>query len=262
MSLSFDLISDLHVESWAEPFDWTHRATSAWCVVAGDVARDRDNLCTTLENLGRCYQAVFYIDGNDEHHGRYADLGRSYMGIKEMVARIPGVVYLQDNVVILNDVAILGTNGWWGFDFDDDAETSQVRDWWCTTFNQGAHIPMFIDTINQADAVYINRSLVRLQSEDVKHVVVVTHTVPQRQLIAHDPSLVGQPMFNIMGNRHMSAALAGDINRKVHTWCFGHYHGKVDQIHDGIRYVNNCRGRSNTPWRQMVYNPLKIDVRD
>lgn len=258
----FDLISDLHVESWPDPFDWTHKATSPWCVVAGDVARQRENLVQVLTHLGQCYQAVFYIDGNDEHYGRYDNFAASYSEIKKLVAKIPGVVYLQDNVVIINDIAVMGTNGWWGFDLDTEQDNLSVMDWWCDTFELPKHVPVAIHGMNRGDAVYINRSLARLQDEDVKHVVIVTHTVPDARLIAHDPQLTGQPMFNVMGNRHMTAALGSDLANKVHTWCFGHYHGSVDQIHNGIRYVNNCRGRLNTPWRQMVYNPLRIEIRD
>jgi predicted phosphohydrolase len=262
MPMFFDLISDLHVESWPDTFDWTLKATSPWCVVAGDVARERENLIKVLTHLGQCYQAVFYIDGNDEHYGRYENFAQSYQEIKKLIAKIPGVVYLQDNVVILNDVAVMGTNGWWGFDFDTAQNKKDVIDWWCDTFELADHIPVTIDSMNQGDAIYINRSLTRLQDESVKHVVIVTHTVPDVRIIQHDPHLVGTPAFNVMGNRHMTAALGSDVASKVHTWCFGHYHGAVDQIHNGIRYVNNCRGRLNTPWRQMVYNPLRIEILD
>jgi hypothetical protein len=68
MKFAFDLISDLHVETW-DSFDWTGQATSPYCVVAGDVARDRQLLLAdVLKHLGECYPGgVFYIDGNDEH---------------------------------------------------------------------------------------------------------------------------------------------------------------------------------------------------
>ena len=46
MQFAFDLISDLHVETW-DSFDWTGQATSPYCVVAGDVARDRQRLLDT-----------------------------------------------------------------------------------------------------------------------------------------------------------------------------------------------------------------------
>jgi hypothetical protein len=58
MSFAFDLISDLHGETWPE-FVWTGQATSAYCVVAGDLARDRDTVLNMLRHLGQCYQAVF-----------------------------------------------------------------------------------------------------------------------------------------------------------------------------------------------------------
>jgi hypothetical protein len=73
MQLSFDLISDLHVETWPEPFDWTGMATSVIAVVAGDVSRDRTILVQTLEHLSGCYKAVIFVDGNDEHQ---MDLGQ------------------------------------------------------------------------------------------------------------------------------------------------------------------------------------------
>jgi hypothetical protein len=65
MQFNFDLISDLHLGPH-ETFDWTDQATSPVCVVAGDISRDIEVTKETLEHLGKCYQAVFYIDGNNE----------------------------------------------------------------------------------------------------------------------------------------------------------------------------------------------------
>ena len=78
MTVAFDLISDLHTDTWTD-FDWTGQATSPYCVVAGDVTRDRKTLVDTLTHLGECYPGgVFYIDGNDEHSYYLDDLGSSY----------------------------------------------------------------------------------------------------------------------------------------------------------------------------------------
>jgi hypothetical protein len=52
-----------------------------------------------------------------------------------------------------------------------------------------------------------------------------------------------------------------DTERKISTWCFGHYHGMVDKTVDGIRFVNNCRGRGDTPYRQDAYFPKRIEVK-
>ena len=138
MTFTFDLISDLHVETWDEPFDWTGRATSAHCVVVGDVAKDRKQLVSALAHLGQCYQAVFYIDGNDEHTDFREDLGSSYRDLSRLVNRIPNVVYLQDNVVVIDGVAILGTNGWWGFDFDLGIDYVSSQEWYREKFGLAA----------------------------------------------------------------------------------------------------------------------------
>jgi hypothetical protein len=94
MSFSFDLISDLHIESWPN-FDWSNQATSPYCVVAGDVARDTELVVKTLQHLGQCYAGVFYIDGNEEHRYQLNDLDKSYQDMSAAVSNIPNVVYMQ-----------------------------------------------------------------------------------------------------------------------------------------------------------------------
>ena len=75
MQFTFDLISDLHLPTWEQPFDWTGQATSQHCLVLGDITPDRKQLIECLTHLSRCYQAVFFLDGNDEHKEYIDDLG-------------------------------------------------------------------------------------------------------------------------------------------------------------------------------------------
>jgi len=261
MSLAFDLISDLHIETWAGEFDWTYQATSPVCIVAGDVTRDRDILVRTLKHLGKCYQAVFYVDGNDEHYTQLEDLGHSYSDLTRRLRRIPNVVYLQDNVVIVDGVAILGTNGWWGFNFDLGVDPEQSAQWAQERYHISETATKGIARMSNTDATYMISSVARLQTHhDVKKIVMVTHTVPDPALVAHDIELEGTMRFNTMGNRLMMQAMAADTENKLHTWCFGHYHGSVDQVRSGIRFVNNCRGRGNTTYAKPVYYPQRIVV--
>lgn len=260
MTFAFDLISDLHMESWPE-FNWEHQPTSQFCVVAGDVAQDHTLLIDALEHLGKCYRAVFYIDGNDEHRNRYNEIGENYKDLVKNTHGIPNVVYLQDNVVLIDGVAILGTNGWWTWDFDLNIDAEQCSQWFCEKVKCNRHVPSVITSIATTDARYIASSVNRLQTHpDVKKIVLVTHTVPDSSLISHDISLVGDYRHNCMGNSLISQALAVDYERKISHWCFGHYHSKVDRYIDGVRFVNNCRGRSDSEWKQSVYFPLRIEV--
>ena len=260
MTFTFDLISDLHVDAWPA-VDWSVMPTSPVCVVAGNISCDRRLVLETLRELGRSYQAVFYIDGNHEHELHLNNLGYSYADLAHKISRIPNVVYLQDNVVVIDGVAILGTNGWWGFDLDLGVDPTGSAQQFQEQHNLSNEAVKAISRMSNTDAMYMVNSVKRLQTHpDVKKIVMVTHTVPDASLIAHDVNLEGRLAFNTMGNRMMQQALAVDSEHKIHTWCFGHYPGSVDQVRDGIRYVNNCRGRGNTAWCQHVYYPLRITV--
>ena len=177
------------------------------------------------------------------------------------VNSIKNVVYLQDNVVVVDGVAILGTNGWWGYDFDSGINPEQSVMWHMEKENLSHHVINSMRRMATTDANYLIQSVKRLQTHiDVKKIVIASHTVPDPSLIEHDIELNGSLKFNIMGNRFLQHALAVDTEKKIHTWCFGHYHGSIDQNRNGIRYVNNCRGRGNGKYRNYAYHPLRITI--
>jgi UDP-2,3-diacylglucosamine pyrophosphatase LpxH len=259
MQFSFDLISDLHVDD--HNFNWQGQATSGICIIAGDVGKNRKMVIDTLRHISSCYQAVFYIDGNDEHRNQLEFLEVSYAEYVEQLESIPKLIYLQDNVIIIDGVAVVATNGWWGYDFDPNINYELCKTWYTNKENITAHAAEYIQLSALNDAAYLINSVKRLQThQDVKHIVVVTHTVPLPGLIDHDPDLFGTERFNTLGNRYMQQVLDADTERKIHTWCFGHYHGDVDQLRNGVRYVNNCLGRAGTAYHKAVYYPKRIVI--
>jgi hypothetical protein len=260
MQFTFDLISDLHVDS-QKNFTWTGQSTSTICVVAGDVGKSREKTLAALRHLTTCYQAVFYIDGNDEHRSQLEFLDVSYAEYTEQLLKIPKLIYLQDNVIVIDGVAIVATNGWWGFDFDPNIDFETCKTWYADKEGISEHAASTIQMFAINDAAYLINSVKRLQThKDVKHIVVVTHTVPLPELIDHDPLIVDTPRFNTLGNRYMSQVLDVDTERKIHTWCFGHYHSSVDNLYNGVRYVNNCLGRPDSLYSKSVYYPKRIVV--
>lgn len=265
MNVAFDLISDLHLESWDQELDFTDLATSPVCVVAGDVSSDPRIVKKFLTHLSQCYAAVFYIDGNDEHRCSLDNLGQSYRQLARSVNKIKNVTYLQNNVVVVEGVAILATNGWWGFDFSDRFSEDETID--AMTEKLLAELPgvtpnwQEIKDLSRTDAAYLISSIQRLQTHaDVKKIVIVTHTVPALELIEHDIDLENNCVTNCMGNSLIKLALVNDTEKKVNAWCFGHYHNHVDRIVNGVRYVNNCRGRGDSKYRQAAYYPKRIEV--
>jgi predicted phosphodiesterase len=260
MQFTFDLISDLHVETW-DDFDWSYQATSPYCVVAGDVSKDRKLLAQTLKHLGECYQGVFFIDGNDEHRDSLDNLGQSYKDLRRYVDKFKNVVFMQDNVVVVNGVAFLAVNGWWSFDLDPTINLEETLNWFHTRYGVSEVVGPQVTSMALNDAAYLHHSIKKLQThQDVKSIVIVSHTVPSASLINHDLELEGHYRFNTSGNPHLAAALAADSEGKIKTWCFGHYHRSVDRVINNVRYVNNCRGRGNTPWSQSAYYPKRITV--
>lgn len=260
MHFAFDLISDLHVETW-DKFDWTGQPTSPYCVVAGDVSRDPELVMETLEHLGQQYAGVFYIDGNDEHRYYLEDLGGGYRILNEAISGLKNVVYMQDNVVIINGVAILATNGWWTYDFDADIPVDQSMFWYKEKVQISEPAANAITGVAYHDAAYIINSINKLQRQiDVNSIVIVTHTVPAPWIIDHDPEFTNSYRYNVMGNRHIQSALDEDTEGKIKTWCFGHYHKSVDREFGGVRYVSNPRGRGNDRWNQSPYFPKRIEI--
>ena len=261
MTFAFDLISDLHIETW-DSFDWGGQATSPYCVVAGDVCRDRALLVDTLTHLGQCYPGgVFYIDGNDEHRYQMDKIGTSYYDLNRQIKNIKNVVYMQDNVVIVNGVGFLATNGWWTYDFDPNLDFEQslafVRDRYGMTDSAARDIV----GVAYRDAAYLMNSVKKLQTHhEVQAIVIISHTVPGPWLASHDLDLIDTWRFNSLGNIQMGRVLLEDTESKIKTWCFGHYHKPVDQDYMGVRYVSNPQGRGDTEWCQTAYYPKRITI--
>ena len=261
MTFAFDLISDLHVETWNK-FDWTGQATSPVCVVAGDIARNIDLTVETLKHLSECYQAVFYIDGNDEHRYQLDNLDQNYNELADKLAIIKNVVFMREHVVVVNGVAIVGTNGWWSYDFDLNIDADQTRSWFQDAYQINNTAVDNVASAAYNDAAYLIQSVKKLQTHpDVRSIVIVSHTVPAPWLVEHDIALSDGWRFNTTGNPHLELALNEDTEHKIHTWCFGHYHQPVDRIANGIRYTNNCRGRGDTDWCQRPYYPKRIEIK-
>lgn len=259
--MHFDLISDLHLDTWKDNFDWSGQATSPICVVAGDVSREREKTISALRHLGECYQLVLYIDGNDEHKTCMDDLDQSYIDLASQIHDLPKVVFMQDNIVVLNGVAFISTNGWYSFNFDPEIDLESLEEQWRANTDASDIDITALGVWARADAAYLYRSVERLQRhKDVRSIVIVTHTVPKSELVSHDLRLRGSYKHNLMGNSLLDKCLTFDTEGKIKTWCFGHYHGAIDCEINGVRYVNNCRGRGDTDFCQRVYYPKRITV--
>lgn len=260
MNFAFDIISDLHIQP-DEDFNWSGQQTSLYCVVAGDVAQDRETLLRTLRHISSCYLGTLYVDGNEEHRDYLDDLDSSYDSLAQELQKIPSLIYLHNNVVVIDGVAFVGVNGWWNFHYDTSLDLTESVEWYCQYVNVDHRVAYQTAEKAYGDAAYLTNTISRLQRHpDVRSIVVISHTVPDAELTNHDADLASQLRYNCVGNPHLIRCREHDTANKIIMWCFGHYHRVIDREIDGVQFVSNPRGRANTPWCQSPYYARRLEI--
>lgn len=258
-NLSFDLISDLHV-SPRDEFSWAGQATSLNAVVVGDISKDRETMLAVMREISSRYHQVYFIDGNAEHRFGLEDLDASKAELVQELKSIKNLIHLQNRVVLHDELAIVGSNGWWTYDLDPNIDEDQVFRWCRDHYHITDNALMQIYHEAMQDYIYMCHAVQELQSRDeITKIMLVTHTVPLTELVEHDIGLSGTYGYNIMGNSKMRDVLDHDINNKVCLWVFGHYHSKIDLAFNEIRFCNNPRGRISDNLYDPYY-PLRLDI--
>lgn len=208
--IGFDVISDLHL-SPEDSFNWEGKATSLYCIVAGNVSNDLRTIHQTLQHLSQFYQGIFYTIGALEYEG-IANIALRTDEITRICRVIRNVALLLNNVVVIKHVAIMGANGWYGHKIQDQlTDMRQVE-----------------------DITYLGHGIEKLQLHlDVSRIIIVTSSVP-------NPALYfGEEDKSIYTQLPPSICLEKDTEKKVSHWVFGSYKKIVDTTIDGINYVNN-----------------------
>lgn len=213
MIFGFDVISDLNLTSTDE-FNWEGKPTSLFCLVAGNISSDTKTLVRTLQHLSKCYKGVFYIDGALEN----PDINFRETRINELTKLCSGmenVIYMHNNVVVVDGIALVGINGWYGnYDIISDADRFQAK---CNRYE---------------DAVYLERTLERLQLHvDVKKIIVISNCVPTKELY------YGEDKLDDDISPH--DVLHVDTEQKIIKWVFGTHKKIVDAQIKYINYLNN-----------------------
>ena len=227
MEIGFDILSDLRLDP-NESFNWENKATSLYCVLAGNVTHNMRTLWQTLGHLSKFYQGIFYIPGPLEYVSG-DDVEKRTADIQQIAGRVPNVAVLHQHVVIVDGIAILGCNGW-----EDENPNFQ-------------HL---LTSLRLEDIAYLNKSIDRLQRHiDVKKILVVSSAVPKKELY-----------FGLAPPRaeeaiHLDFALGNDTEHKVSHWAFGTTEKIVDTTIGNINYVNNPY------FRKLPYWPKRISIK-
>jgi len=242
--MHFDLYSDLH-DNWWSPdklLKYKGLGTSLVAVVAGDISNNWDYSYNTLVEMSNYYRHVIFVEGNHEHNHQ-TNITENCYKFQERLKDNPNITYLYKSAIVLDDIAFVGCNGWWTFDFCQPEV--QTVDCWNSlidaTYSEKLLSEIFISAKMDAKTL-LNQVEIFNDDPRIRKIVVVTHTSPLKKFRYINPNMDLCHMGRT-GNSLMSVVLDANTNKKIDTWCFGHVHKQYDEVIDGIRYVCHPRGR-------------------
>lgn len=228
MQIGFDIISDLNL-SPNDSFNWENKATSLYCIVAGNISSDLRTIGITLAHLSRFYQGIFYCLGSLEYDGA-EDMELRTSEILTICDRYRKVAVLHHHVVIIDGIAILGCNGWYGNTLLTDPTTETN-----------------IRTARNEDLYYMIHSMEKLQKHlDVTKLLLVSNSVPCPELY------FGQAPSSVEGVPSLDMILYADTQIKTSHWVFGTQEKIVDTKINSINYVNNPKFNRNPYWAKRI----------
>lgn len=228
MVIGFDIVSDLNL-SPDDSFNWENKATSLYCIVAGNISSDIRTLILTLAHISQFYQGVFFIPGSLEYDN-CEDIFEKTTEIISHCKKIKNLAVLYQHVVIVDGIAVLGANGWYG-------NTLPVNDE--TDFE--------VETKRHEDIHYLKNSIEKLQKHlDVKKIILVTNCLPGEDLY------FGEVPDYVFGQLSPNFTLDMDTEHKISHWVFGTYEKIVDTNINGINYVNNSKFSKNPYWAKRI----------
>jgi hypothetical protein len=228
MKIGFDVISDLNLKP-NELLSWEGKATSLYCIIAGNISNDLRTIHQILLHLSHFYQGVFYTAGTLEYEGT-SDISTRTNELLNVCKSIRNVAYLHNHVVIIDGIAIVGSNGWFN---DQDAYPLLTLD--------------AIENERYQDVSYLSNAIEKLQLHlDVRKIIIVSHSAPSHELLfGEEPDLI----YSIPP---LKLSLIKDLESKVTHWIYGHYDKTVDIVIDGINYINNSYYKRNPYWAKRI----------
>lgn len=227
-TIGFDLISDLNL-SPEDTFNWEGKATSLYCIIAGNISEDLRTIKQTLSHLSKFYQGIFYTLGSLEYHHNTDDIAKRTDEIHKYCRNVRNLALMHHHVVIIDGIAVVGANGWYGNTIYDDATAS------------------ILEVHRNEDILYLKNTIDRLQKHlDVKKILIVSNSVPSIDLyFGEHPSTIDTQL-------NLSIALLADTESKVSDWLYGTYGKVVETNINGINYINNGNFKRNPYWPKRI----------
>ncbi|OJZ84724.1 hypothetical protein ASPFODRAFT_34948 [Aspergillus luchuensis CBS 106.47] len=250
-SVSFQILSDLHLEVNQQYSSYEIPACAEHLILAGDIGRltDYEEYRNFLQKLTDRFKLVFLVLGNHEFY-----IERFETGI-ERAKRLEQDPALNGRLIVLpqkrydvpgSNVSILGCTLWSKVPKESaDIVQSKVKDFqkianWSVDDHNARHDSDYSWLMKEIRAIRQKNEAAGKRSRQ-RSILVVTHHAPSLQGTS-SPKHAQSPWSVAFGTDILSGIPDG-----VKVWVFGHTHYTTDFMEKGVRVVSNQRGYM-LPW--------------
>lgn len=236
--MNFHIISDIHLEfryySMKSHINKNNRNgipenEEINLILAGDIGYpEQQTFKDFIESVSKLYDNVFVIAGNHEYYKK--DIDDTKKLLKEVYDTYENIYFLDNQVVVHNDVHIIGSTLWSYVDEKDPARKYPINDY--------NYIKNF--TIDESNRLYKEckeflETSISKSNQEAKNCIVITHHIPSFSLI--------DPMYKDGEINSYFASNCDDLIKKpIKLWVYGHTHLKANHNVSEVELICNPKG--------------------
>lgn len=258
------ILSDLHHEFYRQDKwrsqPWMVNSGEDVLVLAGDIASGSTNVMNTLKqfkDLG--IPRIIYVPGNHEYYGTsMPDFDRKMV---EKTREDPVISMLNPGFTVIGDALFVGTPLYTNFSGDPLAEHAAQR--MITDFRliKDLKTEHYIEKHGSA-VQYLRQVFDAVDMLKVRHIVVVSHWLPSRELIAPEYKTDKSGLNSYFANSldELMLDISDRFPDRSKTWFYGHTHNCGQTMLHGWMCIANPAGYPNE-FAGPNFNPLlKVEL--
>lgn len=274
LNKKFDIMSDLHIDSWSNKYNRKYKkgkisevplklinTESEYLIIAGDISDNIERTFEYLNNLSNYYELILFIDGNHEHTENFPNL-LDYEDIYNILKKNKKIIYLRKESFIMEDTVFVGCNGWWNYNNKDEITIKEyLKDGHLSyyNFNPEDKLNLIKNIINKADEefTYLNNEINKYDKNyKINNIVVITHTIPN---VNFGHSFMRESINNNFSTQYNSRFKELSLSKKIKYWIFGHVHGQHNINDNNINFICHPRGCPGD-YNREDYKEKQIDL--
>ncbi|MEW9698684.1 metallophosphoesterase [Paenibacillus sp. SI8] len=259
----FDLISDIHLDFWVKQTGslWSLQRKikkfigkilpetgSNTLLIAGDLGHSNKMNYIFLKQLKEHYANILIVMGNHDYYldkaalmdGSIRDSMDRMKEMKQLARQLPGVTYLDGDIIVLDGVIYGGCGMWYDLQYGIQVLRSSqdhLFKHWMKVSNDYSRIrgkPRLTLDMFRKEKAKLDKIISASQ-------VILTHVSPDWSRVPEGRELDLATSFYYFDGSSYTSQLANKI------WCFGHLHERMDYVEHKCRFINASLGYPKEP---------------